>query len=40
MINFDEHVNENKNVHNKNWPYIPGQPYRISIIGGLGSGKS
>ena len=39
MINFDEHVNENKTVHNKNWPYIP-DPYRILTIGGSGSGKT
>ena len=37
MINFDDYVNENKTVHNKNWPYIP---FRIIIIGGLGSGKT
>ena len=37
MINFDGYVNENKTVHNKNWPYIP---FRIIIIGGLGSGKT
>ena len=23
---FDEYVNENKTVHNKNWPYIPDHP--------------
>ena len=23
-----------------NWPYIPDDPYRISIIGGLGPGKT
>ena len=23
-----------------NWPYIPDHPYRILIIGGLGSGKT
>ena len=40
MINFDDYVNENKNEHNKNWPYIPDHPYRILIIGGSGSGKS
>ena len=40
MINFDDYVNENKNVHNKNWPYIPDHPYRILIIGGSGSGKT
>ena len=45
MINFDNYVhgiafNENKSKHNKNWPYIPDHPYRILIIGGLGSGKT
>ena len=40
MRYFDEYVNENKNVHNKNWPYIPDHPYRILIIGGSGSGKT
>ena len=40
MINFDDYVNENKNEHNKNWPYIPDHPYRILIIGGSGSGKT
>ena len=40
MINFDDHVNENKTEHNKNWPYIPDHPYRILIIGGSGSGKT
>ena len=40
MINFDDIVNENKTVHNKNWPYIPDHPYRILIIGGSGSGKT
>ena len=40
MINFDNYVNENKTKHNKNWPYIPDHPYRILIIGGLGSGKT
>ena len=39
MINFDDYVNKNKTKHNKNWPYIPDQPYRILIIGGSGSGK-
>ena len=39
MINFDNYVNENKTKHDKNWPYIPDHPYRISIIGGSGSGK-
>ena len=40
MINFDEYVNENKTEHNKNWPYIPGHPYRILMIGGSGSVKT
>ena len=40
MINFDDIVNENKAKHNRNWPYIPDHPYRILIIGGLGSGKT
>ena len=40
MINFDDIVNENETVHNKNWPYIPDHPYRILIIGGSGSGKT
>ena len=40
MINFDDHVNENKTEDNKNWPYIPDQPYRILIIGVWGSGKA
>ena len=31
LINFDEYVNENKTVYNKNWPYIPDHPYRILI---------
>ena len=40
MMNFDNNVNENKATHNKKWPYIPDHPYRILIIGGLGSGKT
>ena len=40
MINFDDIVNENKTVHNKNWPYIPDHPYKILIIQGSGSGKT
>ena len=39
MINFDKYTNENKTIHNKNWPYIPDHPYRILIIGDSGSGK-
>ena len=33
MINFDDIVDENKTVHNRNWPYIRDHPYRILIIG-------
>ena len=40
MINFDNHVNENKTKHNKNWPYIPDHPYRVLIIRGSRSGKT
>ena len=34
MTNSDDYVNENKTEHNRNWSY------RISIIGGSGSGKT
>ena len=40
MINFDDYVNENKTIYNKNWFYIPDHPYRILIIGRSGSGKT
>ena len=40
MINFNDYTNENKTQHNSKWPYIPDHPYRILIIGGLGSGKT
>ena len=40
MINFDKYTNEDKIKHSPNWPYIPDHPYRISIIGGSGSGKT
>ena len=40
MINFDDYTNENKTKHNPNWPYIPDHPYRISIIGDSGYGKT
>ena len=39
MINFD-YATENKIKHNQKWPYIPGHPYRILIIGASGSGKT
>ena len=37
MKNYDQKVEIN---HNPNWPFIPGHPYRISITGGSGSGKT
>ena len=37
MKNYDESVEIN---HDSNWPYIPDHPYKILIIGGLGSGKT
>ena len=40
MINLDNIVNNNNEKHNEKWPYIPDHPYRILIIGGLGSGKT
>ena len=40
MINLDDIVSENKTKDNKNWPLIPDHPYRILIIGGLGSRKA
>ena len=40
MINLDNIVNNNNEMHNKKWPYIPDYPYRISIIRGSGSGKT
>ena len=40
IVNFDDHTNENKTKHNPDWPYIPGNPYRILIIGGSGSAKT
>ena len=40
MINSDDYVNKNKTKHNKNWSYIPDNPYRLLIIGGSKSGKT
>ena len=36
MINFDDYTNENVVEDNLKWPYIPGHPYKILIIGGSG----
>ena len=40
MISFGDYANENKTEHNLKWSYIPDHPYRVLIIGGLGSGKT
>ena len=40
MINLDNIINKNNNNHNEKQPHIPDHPYRILIIGGLGSGKT
>ena len=40
MFNLNDIANENNKKHNKKWPFIPDHPYRISIIGGSGSGKT
>ena len=37
MKNYDQSVEINQNP---NWSYIPDYPFRISIIGGSGSGKT
>ena len=37
MKNYDQSVEIN---HNPNWPYIFDHPYRVSIIGGSGLGKT
>ena len=39
MINLDSITNENHKKHNEKWPHIPDHPYKITIIGGSGSGK-
>ena len=40
MISFDDVTKENIMEHNGNWPQISDHPYRISIIGGPGFGKT
>ena len=40
MINLGNITNESNKKRNEKWPYIPGHPYRIIIIGGSGSGKA
>ena len=39
MFNLDDITNKNKKKLNEKWSYIPDLPYKISIIGGSGSGK-
>ena len=40
MINLDSITNENNKKCNEKWLYIPGNPYRIIIIGCSRSGKT
>ena len=40
MINFNDVTKENIKEHNPNCPHIPGNPYRILIMGGFGSRKT
>ena len=40
MLNLDDITNKNNEKYNPKWPYIPGHPYRMLIIGISGSGKT
>ena len=40
MISLDSITDENNKEHSEKWLYIPDHPYRITIIGGSGSGKA
>ena len=40
MFNLNGIMNKNNKEHNKKWPYIPDNLYRVLIIGGSGSGKT
>ena len=40
MINIDDITKENIKEHSPNWSQIIDHPYRILMIGGLGSGKT
>ena len=40
MFNLGVITKEKNKNHNKKWPYIPNNPYRILVIGGAGSGKT
>ena len=39
-INLDSITDKNNKKHNEKWPYISDHPYKISIIGASGSGKT
>ena len=39
MFNLNGVMNKYNKEHNKKWPYIPDNLYRVLIIGGSGSGK-
>ena len=40
MITFDNILKENIKENNTNWPKILAYPYRMLIVGGLGSEKT
>ena len=40
IINSDDVTKENRKENNPNWLQVPDRPYRTSIIGGSGSGKT
>ena len=40
MIDLESITNENNKEHNEKWSYILDHPYKISIIGSSGSGKT
>ena len=40
MFNFDYITKDNIKEDNPNYPEIPDHPYRISVTGGSGSGKT
>ena len=40
MINHKNYYEYVETNHNLNWPYIPGNPYRILVICGSGSDRT
>ena len=40
IVNSDDVTKENRKENNPNWLQVPDRPYRTSIIGGSGSGKT